>query len=172
MYIIITGPKRAGKSVHLLRLAEALKDQGKTTAGVISRGLWKDDEREGYEIVNPGAGISRLLCSRTKPAGAEPEDIEPFCSYFFLRSSFALGNRWIAQGRDADALFIDEVGNIELKGGGWDVGQTLDRTLPVILGVREDAVSKLARVWGITGPVIRIVPGADMLDAISPYLLP
>lgn len=171
MYIIITGPKRAGKSAHLLMLAEALKARGKTTAGVISRGLWKDNEREGYEIVNPATGISRLLCSSTKPAGAEPEDIDPFCSYFFLRSAFALGNQWIAQGGGADALFIDEVGTIELNGRGWDVKQTLDRTLPVILGVREDALPKLARVWGITGPVIRIVPGANMLDQITPYLL-
>jgi nucleoside-triphosphatase THEP1 len=166
MYLIITGPKGVGKSTHLLMLAAALKKQGKTVGGVISRGLWKGEEREGYEIVHPATGESRLLCAKTKPFDAEAEDIMPFCSYCFLRSAFATGNQWIAQGLTADALFIDEVGNMEAAGGGWDLKQVIQANLPVILGVREDVLPKLASLWGITGPVIPLLPGANMLDDI------
>jgi nucleoside-triphosphatase THEP1 len=171
MHVIITGPKGAGKSTHLLMLAEALKKQGKTVGGVISRGFWKGEEREGYEIVNPATGVSRILCAKTKPAGAEAEDIMPFCSYFFLRSAFAEGNRWIAEGLTADVLFIDEVGNIELSGGGWNVKSLLTAVASSVLGVREDAVPKLAVTWGIKWPLISISPGANMLDDIVNIVL-
>lgn len=164
--LIITGPKGAGKSAHLLRLAEALKKQGKTLGGVISRGLWKDGEREGYEIVSPADGVSRTLCARTAPAEAEAEDLLPFCSYYFLRSAFAEGNRWIAEGLAADVVFIDEVGNLELSGEGWNVAPALTASAVAVLSVREDAAPKLEAVWGIRCPVIRISPGADMLEAI------
>lgn len=166
MYVIITGPKGSGKSTHLLMLAEALKKQGKTVGGVISRGFWNKGAREGYEIVNPATGVSRLLCAKTKPAGVEAEDIMPFCSYFFLRSAFAQGNRWIDEGLTSEILFIDEVGTIELSGGGWNVKSALTAAASAVLGVREDAVPKLASTWGITCPVISISPGVTMLDDI------
>jgi nucleoside-triphosphatase THEP1 len=171
MHIIITGPKGAGKSAHLLMLADALKKQHKTVGGVISRGFWNHGEREGYEIVNPATGVSRFLCGKTKPANANAEDIMPFCSYFFLRSSFAEGNRWIAEGLTADVLFIDEVGNIELSGGGWNVNAALTAGVSAVLGVREDAVQKLASTWGIRFPVMSISPGANILDDIVNMVL-
>lgn len=166
MQVIVTGPKGAGKSAHLLMLADVLKKRHKRVGGVISRGFWKGEEREGYEILNPATGVSRLLCAKTKPPDGAPGDILPFCSYFFLGSAFIEGNRWIAEGLQSDVLFIDEVGNMEISGGGWDVKSALTCTASVVMGVREDAVPKLASAWGITGPVISISPGTNRLADI------
>jgi nucleoside-triphosphatase THEP1 len=172
MYLIITGQKGAGKSVHLLRLAEYLKNRGKTAGGVISRSVWRNGEREGYEIVNPGTGVfpSRRLCVKTLPDVPDSADVLRFCSYYFLRSAFAEGNRWIAEGLTSDVLFIDEVGNLELSGSGWNIADALKSVSSAVLGVREDAVPKLQSVWGITGPVIAIPPGEDMLDVIVSHI--
>jgi nucleoside-triphosphatase THEP1 len=169
MNIIITGPKGAGKSTHLMRLAEYLKNQGKTVGGVISRGFWNNNARAGYEILNPGTGETRLLCATSKPDNAEK--VLHFCSYYFLGSAFAEGNRWISSGRTGDVLFVDEIGALELSGQGWDLGPVFAKTGPTVLGVREEALPKLAALWGLTCPVFVLSPGADRLAAIAGRLM-
>jgi nucleoside-triphosphatase THEP1 len=98
-------------------------------------------------------------------------EIMGFCHYQFRRSAFAEGNQWISAGLAADVLFIDEVGNIELGGSGWDVERVLARKLPLIFGVREDTVPNLEGRWGITWPRIHINPGTDATEDLMKMLM-
>jgi len=162
MVIIITGEKGAGKSTNLIRLLPLLKANGLRPAGVISRGFWKDGKRAGYEALNAASGECLPLASTERKDGFTARH----CAYYFNMETFRQGNLWIAAGRDADVLIVDEVGNIEIQGapdGGWDTGAALENKNTVILSVREDLTGKVReRLHPETAPVIKTARGEDI----------
>ncbi len=52
--IIITGDTQSGKTTLAEALTGWMKQQGINVAGIIARGLWRNNQRSGFDLVEPG----------------------------------------------------------------------------------------------------------------------
>ena len=166
MITVVTGPKGSGKSTYLINHAEEIKAKGIMVGGVISRGFWKNNEREYYDAVDPASGISQLLASKNTPSNTENLNILHRGPWYFHRQTFAMFNERINQfiknylsGNKQAVLYIDEIGEIELANEGWDIGNFIKLAPPELnfmLGVRQSILDRLGPVWGIEGRIIEL----------------
>lgn len=143
--VIVTGDKSVGKSTTLVKIASLLKEKGKTVGGVISPRIWKNNERYGYKLVNPQDGSSELLAAVEKIDG----NIVRHCSFFFNKDVFDKGNSMIQNGINSDLLIVDEIGNLEIAGGGWAVSmpEVAGCNVRAVLSIREDVIDKAIEKW-------------------------
>ncbi|MBN2517717.1 MAG: AAA family ATPase [Candidatus Altiarchaeota archaeon] len=106
MDIIITGQPGVGKTTVCERLILILKKNGLRCGGVLSP--WVP---EGFDIVDIQTGEARPFARLGKGEVTVG-------SFVFDRKGvdFALGA--LENSRDCDVIFIDEIGSLELRGGG------------------------------------------------------
>lgn len=162
MFIVLTGPKCAGKSTVLTRVAAYMKEKGLGVDGVISPRIWKNGVRYGYNVINVATGAVNLLAAESDALEGE---LIKFCSFSFSKSAFDSGNSGIIGGLQSDLLIVDEIGNMELGGEGWgsSMPRVAERKKPTLLSVRQDVVDKIHDKWGITPHAIVDV-GVDGQD--------
>jgi hypothetical protein len=128
---IITGPHGSGK-----------------TGGICASGLWENRRRAGFDLVNISNGSRVPLCRRG-PGGEVRAGEYRFFDEGLVAGGAALSEAGVT---GADAVFVDEVGFLELEGGGWS-GQ-LERMLsrcgpPLVVSVRDYLIGKVQERWGI-----------------------
>jgi len=157
MFNIVSGAKGSGKSAYLFNLAEEYKTKGIPVGGVISRSLWKNNEKIGYEAVDPFKGEAQLLAVNYSQPNSTNTDIFSWGQWYFRQSCFMNVNARIFDfiknhsGSEA-VLFIDEIGRMELDSKGWNIAGVVKQkpsSLKVVLGVRQDILDRLEPVWGI-----------------------
>ncbi len=133
---VITGGHGSGKSRLAAALADGLRRAGKRPAGIISEGLWKDGEREGFDVADLAAGTRAPLCRRAPVGGAVSTG-----RFNFYDEGLAAGLRALAPEAlaGADAVFVDEAGWLELEGKGWAPAFEGLRALkvPLVVVVRD-----------------------------------
>jgi len=114
--IIITGGAHSGKSTLAAGLSEFLKQKNITMAGILALGLWKDNQREGFDLVDLATNVKTVLARR---------QIDPFNSSMMPFCFFDKGMEAGAKALDPElcrkfkVIMVDEVGKLELKGEGW-----------------------------------------------------
>jgi nucleoside-triphosphatase THEP1 len=64
--IIITGKRHSGKTTLALALVRALERSGRSVAGILAPGYWKDGLRDGFDLVNLATGRVVPLARRRK----------------------------------------------------------------------------------------------------------
>ena len=145
---VITGGHGSGKSLFVSELAGKLRGAGKKTAGILAEGAWADGLRSGFDLVDLSSGIKTPLCRR------EPGGEVRAGEFRFFPAGLSAG--WEAFSPEklagAAAVFIDEIGYLELEGGGW--AAPLERLLsedhpPLVLVVREQLLDKALARWAI-----------------------
>jgi nucleoside-triphosphatase THEP1 len=155
---IITGARDAGKTATAARLAASLREQGVKVCGVISEATVQEGVKVGYTYLDLATG-KRAEYARRKTGPVPPGER----GFDFLDDGMAFGCAAIraAAADGADALFIDEIGPLEMGGDGlWPAIQEALKTIrgQVILTVRPSLVDALcARVQPLAES-IRIVP--------------
>lgn len=145
---LVSGPSGSGKTGFLTAVAAALKERGVEARGILSPGTWKDGVRDRFSIESLGEGTRRELSRREGPA-AWPRLAGPF---HFSPEGTAFGRDVLSRAAGADVLIVDEVGPLELEGGGW--AAELDRLYalregPMLWAVRESLVEAVQARWGI-----------------------
>ena len=120
---ILSGPRGQGKTSRLCEYAAAMADRGRTVGGIASPAVYENDRRIGYDLLDLRSGSRRRL-SRI---AAEPGSSPTVGVFQFDDAAINAGNRAIVSAlRDGvDVLAIDEVGPLELDGGGWAPGVRL-----------------------------------------------
>lgn len=113
-------------------------------------------ETAGYRVRDLRSGEERPLCSR------EPPGI-PFRRFFFSPEGLAFAHRALARAAaEAEVAFVDEVGPLELGGGGFAPGLRAALQSPafLVLTVRPSLVEEVRR-WAGLGevPVLRLPLG-------------
>ena len=173
MIIAVTGGKSVGKSTSMLKLSEALKAENISVGGFVSKRIWKNDVRYGYELITLADGFSQLLAAEDE--SLKNDDV--FSSAIFLHKAFSDGISSVKENCGADVVVIDEIGNIEAEGGGWHESfeYIKNRTMPTILGVRENVVVRLAELGLEPDITITVTPensdvSGILLDIISSEL--
>jgi nucleoside-triphosphatase THEP1 len=134
MILFVTGPLHSGKTTFVKQLISRLSDQALTIGGYITPAVFEDDERTGYDLMDLKTGhLSPFLRKEGQPG------LERVGAYFFIQSGLEKAASIIG-GCPADICIIDEIGPLELAGGGlWPpISELLSRrTSPILFVVRD-----------------------------------
>lgn len=145
---IITGGHGSGKSILAAGVAGLLRERGLRPAGIVAEGLWKGGVRAGFDLVDLSSGVKAPLCRR------EPGGKIRAGKFRFLEEGLAAGRLALSEKslRPAAVVFLDEIGFMELDGGGW--APELAALLgaggpPLVLVVRDYLLEKVLARWRI-----------------------
>ena len=158
---IITGNRDAGKTRTAAHLAARLREDGARVGGIVSEARIEDGVKVGYSYVDLATG-RRAEYARRKTAPPAPGEL----AFDLLDEGVAFGCSAIRAAvlSGADALFVDEIGPLEMGGGGlWPAVLESMRTFNgrVILTVRPSLAEELrARVQSLAENV-QIVEAGD-----------
>jgi nucleoside-triphosphatase THEP1 len=149
--LIVSGKVHTGKTTFVSILAEVLKRDRLTLAGFICPGSFSGGRRSAYTLVDLDDGTGYPFATTE-----EREGWIRFRRFFFNPEALKQGERIIMKGleKGADLLVLDEVGPLELEGGGWSrlLGSLKKEERVMQLWVaRESILEDLCRRWGIPG---------------------
>jgi nucleoside-triphosphatase THEP1 len=115
--IILTGETGSGKTTCAAAVVGLLRQRGVKVGGVLATGLLNESRRSGFDITDLSTGRTVPLC-REGDAGSTGE--QRWGRFTFVREGLELGREALTvRGPSADVVVVDEVGPLELAGGGW-----------------------------------------------------
>jgi len=160
--ILLTGDRHHGKTTACRRLADAARERGYTIGGVVAPAVFQDDQCAGYDVID-------LARRRTAPlARIDAVGAERAGCFQFLAEGLALGKAALdfAVSSRPRLVVVDEVGPLELSGGGWSAALTPLASRPemTLFTVRRRLTPEIARRW--TTPPEMILDLADGPDAV------
>ena len=161
---LLVGGRHQGKTTTCRQLADGLRRRGLGLAGVVTPAVWIANRCVGYLAVDlAGQQVARL-------ATLEGPGAERIGQYHFLSEGLELGRDALrrAAESDFDLAIVDEVGPLELAGGGWS--QVLDRLVArpglTLLTVRRSLAAAVAQRWGAAQtPDYDLADGPDRVIA-------
>ena len=159
MVLVLAGPVHCGKTTFLERAAARWAARGVACSGFLSPVVTDANGETGYDLVELPAGPRRPYLRRQGPP--EAERIGPFV---FVLGALERARTILREPGPAALLVVDEVGPLELRGGGlWpavrDAVRRPDGT--ALLVVREEIVGGLAAALAPLVPVIFDVRDAE-----------
>ena len=168
--IFLTGRSGQGKTTMVSRVAGRLREMDYAVAGVCAPGYWKDGERSGFDVIRLSDGRGAPLC-RKQGAGSDVS-VGPF-NFFEQGLRFGREALSMKSVKDADFIFVDEVGPLELRGEGWaaaldDLVNRID--IPMLWVVRKGVLREVGIRWLTDHPVILDIQDAD-IDSIIDTLI-
>jgi len=160
---IISGKIHEGKTTLARKLVSELHKQGKKVGGILCEAENKDDKRYSY--------YAEDLITHHKMKMIVKEDVtdyyDKFWSYCFLKDgmNFAFRCLSVEYLKGLDAVFIDEVGAMELEGRGFcnQVSELLNsNAFMVFLVVRDQFIDNICRKFNIKPSAIIRVGDSDI----------
>ena len=164
--VIVTSPQHTGKSSLIARYIERCRQHDVSVAGILAEGLWKDDQRSGFDLVDLTSGIRVPLAVRCAPHGRARISFE-FFSEGIDAAHAALDAKRCAT---ADLIVVDEVGKLEAMGQGWAPLFPPLLELPGkthVWAVRESLVDAVAKRWAFTPHAVVEAISPDALDKLT-----
>lgn len=168
--VVLTGKSGSGKTSLAQAVVEALRRKGIPVCGILAPGYWEAGQRSGFDIVDLSAGRRTRLAFRE--ANPKQGAVVPFS---FDPEGLKLGRAalrpesWPAGG----VMFVDEVGPLELRGGGWANALdqlTANQNGPLVLVIREALVDQVTARWLKRAPYV-VKPdeaaAADLADLLA-----
>lgn len=136
----IVGKKRSGKTTHLQKLVEELRQKGVSVGGILQPASDGSSMPEHYGIEDIKTKERRIIAYQKKT----PEGIV----FGFNEESFAFAREKILDAaRTCDVVFIDEFGRLESKGEGHFPAFTESlkdaSALAYVISVREDVLETI-----------------------------
>ncbi|HOM62832.1 MAG TPA: nucleoside-triphosphatase [Dysgonamonadaceae bacterium] len=149
---IVTGEKGSGKTRFMSETATELKKRGFDVGGVYTRKIIDNGEITAYSAVNISNCEERSLLKK------DNEDMGLRIGAFSIDpEGLEFGRKAIAHASQANLLMIDEIGKLELDGGGWyDELRSLplEKELFIILSVRLEFLYDVIHKWNLYPSVI------------------
>ncbi len=137
---IISGKIGSGKTTHLIEILQLLKDSGSKLSGIIAHGLLDDNLRTGFDVEDINSGQRVPLCRQENM----DDHAEQTGQFSFSKAGIEFGMN--ALDKECDLLVIDEIGPLELSGGGWSKKMHASFT-PLLLVVRDELVTKIESLF-------------------------
>jgi len=141
--ILLTGAVGEGKTTALAKLVRFWKASGKDVRGILAYRVFENVQLVGYDLEIIGEN-ERIILARKNGTGLEK--IGPF---IFSDDALARGRRVLKASAMAEMVVVDEIGPLELSGGGWseEVKRLLREShVVMILVVREGLIDEI-RQW-------------------------
>lgn len=162
MIVVLSGPLHSGKTNFLRRALARWQERGRQVSGYLSIAVSRNSGTE-YDLLDLRDGRMRPFLTRKPLPGAERSG--PF---YFVPEALEQARAVIAAARPEELLVVDEVGPLELAGGG--VWRTLEEVisrpgLRVLLVVREDILDEVVARLGQAGVMTLDIkdPNAEQL---------
>lgn len=144
MIRIITGAVNSGKTSYLQKTAESLPG----CTGFLSRKVFSGESCIGYDlhILRTGENLPFIRTLESSDPGEEVEEL--LGNFCFYRSGFSAARKeldYLAMDASASHIIIDEVGPVELKGGGYlqNVSQLIPLRKDIYLCIRTKILEKV-----------------------------
>ncbi len=166
---ILTGPQGSGKTTMLQSLVPLVRRHGLTAAGIRAPVVMDNGTRAGYNVEDVRTGDMLPLCrlGHVNPAAtAGPFGFDPAGLRFGLD---ALSLDAVAQ---RDIVLLDEIGPLELEGGGWAPAlRTLleSYTGQLVLVIRPGLLNQAVQQWALQ-PAAVWEPGVTHVSDIAARL--
>lgn len=151
---ILTGGRGSGKTSILQMLSAEISQQNLKVSGIVSRGLWKEERRSGFDVVDLATQKQIPLCRRDVPATGIQKG-----PYHFYPAGIKAGQVALEMAVAANpaVIIVDEVGPLELRGDGWaePLGNVLsNRSCPIVISVRPSLVEAVSEHWCFSPTVV------------------
>lgn len=115
----LVGKRGSGKTALMIELVKAIRGGGLTVEGVLSQGIFEDNEKIAVEIVDLTSGSSRLMA---KLAEIEQTELQ-YGDWSFFPEAIDWANQRLSAVQSPNVFILDEVGPLELEiGSGLQVG--------------------------------------------------
>ena len=144
---VLVGEVGGGKTTAAARIISLAREAGMCVSGILSPRTMHGGERIGYEIIDASTQLAApwLILDHTRP------DIGPFR---IVPEGVALAKRALARGLSANhgILVIDEVGPLELDGGGHEWARARLASCKVehiLLVARRVVTDRIEERWGL-----------------------
>jgi len=151
--VAITGRSGSGKTPAMTRLVETLMAHGVPVFGFLQPPLWRDGNKVGFDIVDVRSGARAPLGRRV--AAEHGQHGTPFT---FDGAGFDLARQALAAPPRDAVLIVDEIGPVELRGGGhWEavaLAWKRARVRAAVLTVRRQLIPAFLELLGATEVVI------------------
>jgi nucleoside-triphosphatase THEP1 len=146
---IITGDIGSGKTTCIKNLVTKLKSKNVSVGGFYSLRITENEITTGYNIVNIPTGEEQPFL---RLDGRESQ--EKIGRFFIYPEGLKLGKDSLHRNSfiHSKLIVIDEIGKLELQGGGWAerLGNlTRLSQCPVLLSVRKEVVYDVIQKWNL-----------------------
>ena len=146
--IIISGNIQEGKTTFVEKVINRLKRKGIAVGGFLSKVIYQNDERTGYQLFDLNTERRELLCTVD-----EHPQWNHYGKFYFNPKGQELGVDILKNiSEESQLIVIDEIGPLELGGEGWSAAideLVRNSARPMIWVVREHLVEKIARKWTV-----------------------
>ncbi len=144
---LLIGDRQCGKTSTCRRLVELARGRGHAVAGLIAPAVYQAGNLTGYDVVDLATHDSTRLAS-TDAIGTEHVG-----RFRFLDEGLAFGRAALQHATNPDhgIVIVDEVGPLELSGGGWHnyLAPLAKRDGLTLFTVRRSLTDKIARFWEV-----------------------
>ncbi|HMA54836.1 MAG TPA: nucleoside-triphosphatase [Acidobacteriota bacterium] len=170
MVLVLSGLVHAGKTTFLERALPLWAARGLACAGFLSPAVTDAAGETGYDLVEIATGRRQPYLRRQGGPGAERTG-----PYVFVPAALKRARTIIREAGPSRLLVVDEVGPLELRGGGlWpalrDALREPGRTLLAV--VRKDILGEFAALLAPLVPVVFDVGDAEARGRLDQCLFP
>jgi nucleoside-triphosphatase THEP1 len=169
MILILTGPVHGGKTTFLERSLARWASRGIVAGGFLSVAATGASGAAGYDLLELKTGCRHPYLRREGKPGAER--IGPF---FFVPEALELARSIIREADPREFLVVDEVGPLELLGGGlWPaLREALSRPgLRCLLVVREEILEDAVAAFAPGVPLVIDIRHSDVRKLVDGSIL-
>ena len=164
--IIITGTIRGGKTTFVKELIDTLHPDTEVH-GILSERITAGSETTGYDIVDLGTGVRKPFLRENLDGEAGKIGRFGICSEGLLAGREILKSGAV---KDNSLFIIDEVGMLELQGGGWseEIEHLLQNTSQhILMSVRDIYVDKVKEKWKLSDAMVINITSTGRSSAIT-----
>jgi nucleoside-triphosphatase THEP1 len=145
--ILWTGEKHSGKTTNAFKLAESVRNEGFTVAGLLAPSIYEDGRLIGFDAFDLRSGNRAPLVRCREKEGGKPKYLAPQ-----FTGGLSLGHASLnhAVTKTADLIIVDEFGPLELDQRGWrkDIDSLLaSSNAMILLVVRRELVDLVKQLY-------------------------
>jgi nucleoside-triphosphatase THEP1 len=112
--VIITSEINSGKTQTLEKISNALKAKNISVGGFLSIAEFEKGKKVSYHLKNIATDEEVPIATQRKF-----DTSITIGKYFFYEHAFDKANDWLTDTRQLNVIIIDEVGPLEMRGGGF-----------------------------------------------------
>jgi len=166
--IIITGDTQSGKTSFLSKIQHSLQDKKIVQVGFLADSIYEEKQIKGHILKDIRTEKEFRISYRE-----EKENAQKIGRFYLLNEGLNFGKnilKKIIDTENKNVVIIDEVGRLELDGGGWaiEVKELLkDKSTPIILIVRGKYLNEFVDKFQVNSPYIFYPERDRVKDAVN-----